>query len=165
MLRKAILNDIPEIMEIIKNTIVEMHSYQNYQWDETYPLASDFEKDIEDGTLYVREYEGKLVAFICVNRVEPDAYAELHWYSSQPGVVIHRMSVHPDYRRRGLALELMNFAETLACSQDLPYLKTDTNSLNEKMQALFLRCGYRFIGEINFLGKETPFYCYDKVIR
>jgi hypothetical protein len=32
------------------------------------------------------------------------------------------------------------------------------------MKALFLKCGYNFIGEISFLGKETPFYCYDKML-
>ncbi|AFM41151.1 acetyltransferase [Desulfosporosinus acidiphilus SJ4] len=165
MLRRAIINDIPQIMAIIRETILEMHSYQNYQWDENYPQQSDFEVDIRAGNLFVKEREGNLAAFICVNRVEPEEYSTLQWSSPQEGMVIHRMSVHPNYRRCGLASELMQFAETLAQSLNFSYLKTDTNSKNEKMKSLFQKCGYRFVGEINFMGKEAPFYCYDKIIR
>jgi hypothetical protein len=33
------------------------------------------------------------------------------------------------------------------------------------MNALFLRCGYKLVGEMSFLGKEKPFYCYEKVLK
>ncbi|MDQ7097040.1 GNAT family N-acetyltransferase [Desulfosporosinus sp. PR] len=164
MPRKAVLDDIPQIMEIIKQTIPEMHSYQNYQWDENYPLAKDFQMDVEVGNLYVIEDRGELVAFICVNKVEPEEYSELDWSSMQESMVIHRMSVHPAYRRKGLGVELMNLAETIARKSHILYLKTDTNSRNEKMKTLFTKCGYGFIGEIRFPSKEAPFYCYDKLI-
>lgn len=163
MLRKAVLDDIPQIMEIIKKTILEMHSYHNYQWDDNYPQTRDFQKDIETGDLYIIERDAKLVAFVCVNNTEPAEYSDLEWSSSQQGMVIHRMSVHPDYRRTGLGIELMKFAETLARSNHILYIKTDTNSKNEKMNTLFAKCGYKFIGEID-LGKDTPFYCYDKIV-
>lgn len=37
MIRKAGMEDLKDIMAIIKETIVEMHSYNNYQWGENYP--------------------------------------------------------------------------------------------------------------------------------
>jgi len=163
-MRKAILKDIKDIMDIIRMTVIEMHSYYNYQWDEGYPQEKDFIADINEGDLYVAERDGKLVGFICVNKIEPVEYCGLDWSSAKKVMVIHRMSVHPEYRRNGLGLELMKFAEGLAQSININYLKTDTNSLNEKMKGLFLKCGYNFIGEINFLAKKTPFYCYDKIL-
>ncbi|WP_407310342.1 GNAT family N-acetyltransferase [Desulfosporosinus sp. SB140] len=165
MLRRAVLDDIPQIMDIIEKTILEMHSYQNYQWDENYPQTKDFQGDIEAGNLYVIERDGNLVAFICVNKVEPDEYCDLEWSSAQESMVIHRMSVHPEHRRNGLGIELMNFAETIARDSQITYLKTDTNSKNEKMKILFRKCGYKFIGEIKFPGKDAPFYCYDKIFE
>lgn len=42
------------------------------------------------------------------------------------------------------------------------YLKTDTYSLNKKMNSLFKEFDYKCVGEMSFLGKEAPFYCYDK---
>lgn len=161
-MRKAILNDIQDIMAIIKMTVTEMHSHHNYQWDEVYPQEKDFIVDIRDENLYVSERDGKLVGFICVNKIEPVEYCGLDWSSRKDALVIHRMAVDPACRRKGVGRELMTFAEELALKSNFAYLKTDTNSINEKMKALFLKCGYNFIGEISFLGKETPFYCYDK---
>ncbi len=163
-MRQAIVNDIPDIMDIIMMTITEMHSYHNYQWDHSYPQERDFLADISEGDLYVAEREGKLVGVICVNKIEPSEYCGLDWSSSKDVMVIHRMAVHPECRRNGIGRELMNFAEVLALKSKINYLKTDTNSINEKMKALFIKSGYRFIAEMTFLGKETPFYCYDKLL-
>ncbi|WP_348982828.1 GNAT family N-acetyltransferase [Desulfosporosinus sp. Sb-LF] len=163
-MRKAQFEDINEIMDIIRLTIFEMHSYNNYQWDENYPQEKDFITDINEGNLYVLERDGRVVAFICVNQIEPEEYSELDWSSKEVGMVIHRMSVHPEYRRTGVGSKLMKFAEVLAKNNKINYLKIDTNSINEKMKALFIKCGYNFIGEMQFLGKEEPFYCYDKIL-
>ncbi len=161
-MRKAILQDINDIMKIITLVVREMRFYHNPQWDEFYPQEKDFLADIREGDLYISERDGRLVGFVCVNKIEPVEYVGLDWSSSRDVLVIHRMAVDPAYRRKGVASELMNFAEELALKNNIAYLKTDTNSINENMKALFLKCGYNYIGEISFLGKETPFYCYDK---
>lgn len=55
-------------------------------------------------------------------------------------------------------------ADEHALKNNVRYLKTDTYSINTKMNALFVKCGYKLIGEMSFLGKEKPFYCYEKVL-
>lgn len=67
------------------------------------------------------------------------------------------MSVDPEYRRKGVGMELMKFAEDLAKKNNISYLKTDTFSINDKMNALFIKCSYNFVGEMGFLGKKNPF--------
>lgn len=163
-MRKANLEDIQEIMSILRKTIKEMHSYHNNQWDEFYPVEKDFKNDIQEGNLYVSERNARTVAFICVNKQEPSEYSGLSWSSRKNAMVIHRMAVDPESRRQGVGRELMDFAEGLALRNNINYLKVDTNSINEKMKRLFVKCGYHFIGEISFLGKEIPFYCYDKLL-
>ena len=81
----------------------------------------DFIADINEGDLYVSERDGKLVGFVCVNKIEPVEYWGLNWPSTKKVMVIHRMSVHPEYRRSGLGLELMKFAEVLAQSNNIDY--------------------------------------------
>jgi GNAT superfamily N-acetyltransferase len=165
MMRKAVLDDLKDIMDIIKDTISEMHSYNNYQWDENYPQEQDFIKDIRDGCLFSVEKDGKLVGFVCVNKIEPVEYSGLNWSLNEDSMVIHRMAVDLSSRRGGIGMEIMNFAEELALKNNVRYLKTDTYSINTKMNALFVRCGYKLVGEISFLGKEKPFYCYEKILR
>jgi GNAT superfamily N-acetyltransferase len=163
MIKKATMEDIESIMEMVGKIIVEMNSYNNFQWDESYPQAQDFASDIQKEELYVAVRESKVVGFVCINRDEPKEYEGLKWSSSNEALVIHRMGVNPDYRNAGIGTELVGFADELSNRFNLNYLKTDTYSLNVKVQGLFERCGYRFVGEMSFLSKEKPFYCYEKI--
>lgn len=165
MIRKAIINDLDSIMEIVKKIIIEMHRYNNFQWDENYPQAKNFTTDIEKGDLFVSVIENKIVGFICINRDEPIEYEELKWSSAEDALVIHRMGVSPDCRNAGIGSELVEFAVELSKRTGVSYVKTDTNSLNTKAQGLFKKHGYVFVGEMFFLGKEKPFYCYEKVLK
>ncbi|MGV8983918.1 GNAT family N-acetyltransferase [Clostridium sp.] len=165
MIRKASLEDLKDIMEIIKQTIIVMHTYNNYQWDENYPKEKDFIDDIQKQNLFVLEKEDKIAGIICINKEEPAEYTEMNWTLNEAALVIHRMSVSPSYRRKGIGTELMKFADELALKNNLRYIKTDTYSINPNMNALFVRCRYKLIGEMSFLGKEKPFYCYEKVLK
>jgi GNAT superfamily N-acetyltransferase len=165
MIRKANSTDIKQIMIIIRETIAEMHSYGNHQWDENYPQEKDFLQDIQRGDLYVSDREGSLVGFACIKKVEPAEYTSLPWSLQEPAMIVHRMAVAPAYRRSGIGTELMKFADEYALKNNVRYLKTDTYSINTKMNALFVKCGYKRIGEMSFLGKEKPFYCYEKTLN
>lgn len=165
MIRKAIKEDIAKIMEVMKVTIEEMKEYNNTQWDENYPQASNFEKDIEAGDLYVDAVEtGELRGFVCINYVEPVEYKDIKWQLDEKAVVVHRMAVNPKFRNQGVGISLLNFSQDFAVKNDVRYLKTDTYSINDKMNALFRKFGFQLAGEMEFLGKEKPFYCYDKII-
>jgi GNAT superfamily N-acetyltransferase len=164
MITKAKLSDVKEIMEIINTTVEEMKSYNNTQWDENYPQGKDFEKDIEQGDLYIEIEDGNIKGFICVNYTEPIEYSDLEWSSNEKSMVVHRMSVNSKFRNSGIGSKLMNFAEQLAIKNGFKYLKTDTYSINTKMNSLFKKFNYEFVGEMNFLGKEKPFYCYEKML-
>ncbi|WP_122639542.1 GNAT family N-acetyltransferase [Romboutsia sp. Marseille-P6047] len=165
MIRKARLNDISTIIEIIKSTIEEMKTYNNTQWGENYPLDEDFADDIENGDLYVDDDCGHIKGFICVNFIEPVEYEGLNWSSNDKSMMIHRMAVNPRFRQQGVATELINFAEKLAYYNNVVYLKTDTYSINTKMNSLLKKCGFKFIGKINLFDKEKSFYCYDKLLK
>jgi GNAT superfamily N-acetyltransferase len=165
MIRNAMLSDMMEIMEIVKETIEEMHSNNNYQWDENYPLIEHFTKDIEDGNLYVFEEDGTVTGFICINKEEPVEYKGLKWELNEEAFIIHRLAVRKNYRSKGIAANLLKFADTLSMKSKIRYIKTDTYSLNTKAQSLLKKCGYTFIGEMSFLGKEKSFYCYERILK
>lgn len=164
MIKKAKIHNLGSIMEIIDLTIKEMGSYNNTQWDKNYPQSNDFMIDIQKGDLYIKSTGKDIKGFICVNYIEPIEYNGLNWRSNQKCMVIHRMAVHPKYRNQGIGSIFMKFADELAIENNVNYLKTDTYSINTKMNSLFNKSEFKFIGEMNFLGKEKPFYCYDKII-
>lgn len=164
-MRKAVKEDIEDIMKIIKETIEEMRTYNNTQWDENYPQEKDFKEDIKNGNLFVVEREGKLAGFVCINKEAPAEYAGLNWSSDKEAVIVHRMAVSLKYRKGGVGTELMKLADDFALKHNIGYLKIDTYSINEKMNALIKKCNYNFVGKINFLGREKSFYCYEKVLN
>lgn len=164
MIRKAVSEDLSDIMIILEGIIKEMASYNNTQWDAAYPQAQDFQADIEKQELYVSVRDSQVVGFICINRDEPKEYDGLSWASKKEALVIHRMGVSSKHRKEGIGTELIQLAERLASDNCVNYLKTDTYSLNQKMQRLFLKNGYVFVGEMRFKGKENPFYCYEKIL-
>ncbi len=164
MIVKAKKSDIEQIMKIMSVTVEEMKSYNNVQWDESYPQAKDYMRDIEKGDLYVTKDGEEIMGFICVDYNQPEEYRELEWSSDEKCMVVHRMAINSNYRRQGIGTKLMKFAENLALEKGVKYLKTDTYSVNEKMDALFKKCGFRIVGEIRFPGKEKPFYCYEKLL-
>ena len=47
MIRKANLNDVDGIMDIVNQIVVEMKESNNTQWDENYPKAENFKQDID----------------------------------------------------------------------------------------------------------------------
>jgi len=160
MIRKANSTDIDKVMEIVRETINEMHSYGNYQWDENYPKKDDFLQDITKEHLYVAEKQGLVVGFICINSIEPAEYREVAWSRKTPALVLHRMSISSAKRNGGIGLALLHFAEQLAQEKGIDYLKTDTYSINTKANSNFKKFSYTFVGEMSFLSKEKPFYCY-----
>lgn len=164
MIRKANMNDLEKIMKIIKATVEEMKDYNNTQWDENYPSNKDFVSDIKKQDLYVDEIDGDVAGFICLNYEEPEEYVDLNWSSNKKAMVIHRMAVNPSFRKKGIASKLVDFAEKLAEENSVSYLKSDTYSINSKMNAFLTKCGFIKIGEMSFLGKEKSFYCYDKIL-
>ena len=163
-MRKATMADLADIMTMVKNTIIEMHGYNNHQWDETYPQENDFSNDIDRGELFVAERNGGIAGFVCINRIEPDEYKGVSWSTGEPAIVIHRMVVGAEYRRQKVGTELVCYAEELARQHQLTNLKTDTYSLNHNAQHIFEKCGYRRVGTMSFRGLDKPFYCYEKVM-
>jgi Sortase and related acyltransferases len=165
MIRHAAEADLPAIMEIIAAVVLQMREEGSDQWDEGYPARANFRADIEHGCLYVDAEGEELRAVACFNRDEPAEYAPIQWSREEAAIVIHRLAVHPTHRNRGIAKELFRFAEELARRDGTSYIRSDTYSLNTRMNALFAKMGYRRTGVIRFLGRRSDFYCYDKVLR
>ncbi|NET09205.1 MAG: GNAT family N-acetyltransferase [Symploca sp. SIO2B6] len=159
--------DIDGVFEIVQQTIAEMKTYGNNQWDHRYPLRQRFEQDVASQSLYVfkdGEKSRDIMGFIVVDDEEPDGYETISWRSDRPCLIIHRLAVSADHRQRGVASVLEAFACGLAQERGITYLKVDTHSTNQRMQGFLDRKGYRQVGEMMAMGKEKPFYCYDKLL-
>ncbi len=149
--------DMPAILEIIRQTVEKMRTDLNGQWDEKYPLLSDFLPDLAAGTLYVYKADGKVVGTVTVNGEQPEEYGAINWKYDRAPMCIHRMAILPAFRGRGISKKLFDFAK----SKSQGYMRADTYSENILMSALYLKNGFTKVGEMSFQSREKPFVCFE----
>lgn len=164
MIRKGKKDDIPAVMNMVRDTVRIMKEENNDQWDETYPTASIFETDIQNGSLFVLEEEGQVIGSITVDQNQPAEYKPIPWRKEDVSFIFHRLVVNPQSRGKGEATKLIHYAEQYAIANQVPYMRIDTYSLNKKAQKLFEKNGYIKVGEMPYHGKTSPYFCYDKLL-
>jgi ribosomal protein S18 acetylase RimI-like enzyme len=166
LVERALGRDVAGVMEIVTHCIRGMRSKGIYQWDDVYPNSTVFESDARAGSLYVIRQTGACVAAVCLNEEQPEEYGRLPWrYRFGRALVIHRLCVHPQWQKQGLAARLLAFAEEHAAGHGYAAIRFDAYSGNPHALALYERHGYeRVSGTIHFPRRELPFYCYEKVV-
>ena len=165
ILRLATLEDVPQIMALIKNVIPLMHSGGNFQWGDDYPTSEVFIRDITFSQLWVSEFKNQVVGLAAITTEQDPEYSETGWNIEDKAIVTHRLAVDPDCQGMGIARALMNQAEQIATTSGIKILRIDTNSENAATNALFPKLGYQFSGEISFPRRlGLRFYCYQKLL-
>lgn len=162
-IRLATLTDIPPIMQLIADVVPVMIAAGNFQWDNTYPNAEVFEKDIALQQLWVADIDGQIGGVTAITTDQSPEYADVGWDLNELSIVTHRLAVSPGHQGKGIAAALLIQAETVAKSKGINVLRIDTNSANRATQRLFPKLGYVFAGEIGLGFREgLRFYCYEK---
>lgn len=166
MIRRAKISEIPEILTICKACAKLMISNGIYQWNEHYPNATAFEKDIERDELYVLEADEKVIGTIVMSALVDDEYAAVKWLTpNSNNLYIHRLSINPNQQGKGRAQQLMGFAESHAKSNGFVSVRLDTFSQNKRNQKFYKKRGYQRLEDIFYPKQsEHPFHCYELVL-
>jgi len=165
LIRLAISDDIPKIMQLIAEVVPDMHLSGNFQWDDTYPNKEVFENDIALNQLWVAEEEGAIAGIAAITTDQEPEYANVGWNINEQAIVTHRLAVSTKYRGRGIAGALLLQAEKEAVNRGIDKLRIDTNTNNEATQRLFPKLGYKYSGETGLgFRPNLKFYCYEKLV-
>ncbi|MBE9197965.1 MULTISPECIES: GNAT family N-acetyltransferase [unclassified Nodularia (in: cyanobacteria)] len=144
LIRSAILDDVPAVLVMLAKTCA-LHE----TWDAAkYGLRSHpeqyYEKWLtrllhkERSVFLVAEDEDKLVAFL-VATVEP----EISIYSLQEFAFIHDLWVEPEYRRKGIAPQIIKLTVERFQQMGVKQIRLDTVAANDSARELFKSCGFR----------------------
>jgi ribosomal protein S18 acetylase RimI-like enzyme len=162
-MRLAVGEDVAGVMGVLRRVVPMMRAAGNLQWDDAYPNAEVFERDIELGQLWVAEIDGAIAGVAALTRNQEPEYAQVGWDIEEPAVVVHRLAVDTAFRGMGVAGALMRKAEDVAMERGIRVLRVDTNTLNEASQRLFPKLGYALVGEIGLEFRPgLRFLCYEK---
>ena len=168
-IKLSTLENIPEIMTIIKDAKELLASLKIDQWQNGYPNAAQVEQDILKGESYVvLSDENQVIATSMFTTNKEPTYQIIEegtWKvdESKNYGVMHRMAIKKEYRKQGLATLLFDEFHQQLKSKNIQSLKIDTHEENLGMQALIKKIGYQYCGIIytNYGAKRLAF---EKVI-
>jgi len=180
-LRKAAQQDKDRIWVILQQAVAQMLREGKKQWDETYPRPENIQADLDAGVAYVLcqrkeatvenynsevEDPADIIAYAAVVYTGEPAYSQpqLEWISNPDKfVVVHRIAVADEVKRRGIATSMMRLIEKMASEEGYHSFRIDTNYDNFYMQKMLSTLGFSYTGKCYYqrCGERM---CYEKVI-
>lgn len=159
-IRQAQIQDINEIMNLIKAAIIDMQLQGIDQWDQSYPNQEIIVDDINESTLYVFTEKDNIKAIIVLNEFQNEEYNRIQWQYKEAPLVVHRLCVHPQFQGNGIAKKLLTFAENYARENGYESIRLDTFTLNKGAVHLYEANHYEKRGIVHF--PKGKFYCFEK---
>ena len=158
------LRDLDRICAIARSCGKHMQSQGIFQWHESYPAPSDFEKDLQEKRIWGGWENDLLIGFVVYTTQMSPAYEEVPWNCPDtPNAYVHRLAVDPPYQRQGKAGLLMDFCESKARAEGCTSVRLDAYSRNPINLGFYEQRGYSRCGEVFYPHKNPhPFYCFEK---
>jgi GNAT superfamily N-acetyltransferase len=169
--RLAVSADVDALVALLGDCVREMNARGLDQWDDVYPTRATLAADVVAGTLYraIRRDgggadSGALLGSFTLNQTQDPEYAEIAWQFTKPPIaVVHRLMVHPDAQRAGLARLMMRFAEQRARTLGFHAIRLDAFKKNDRALALYRSLGYAERGDVRF--RKGAFACFETALR
>ena len=166
MIRKATLKDLPLIKAITAACAQNMIQQGIFQWNENYPSLEVLTKDVKAASVYVYLQEDKPIGTVVFSMKMDAFYAEVDWLTpNAKQLYVHRLAVHPNHQKQGIAMRLMDFGEALAKENQCLSVRLDTFSQNPRNNRFYQAREYQKVGQVFFAQKSPhPFFCYEKIL-
>lgn len=134
------------------------------QWDADYPSREILLQDLETETLFAYRENDTVIGIVVLNETQDAEYADVDWSTTEAdrNIVVHRLAVRPDHQGKGIARQLMDFAEAWAVENKYDAIRLDTFSQNTRNQRFYTSRGYRNLGSVYLkYKKDHPYFCYE----
>jgi len=145
IIRKTTAADVEEAAKIYDMARSFMRQSGNLeQWSSGHPNAEDIIRDIAEGSSYVCEENGEIIAVFFFKKGDDPTYKKIYngeWKKNGEYAVIHRIAVK--YNGRGLADKIYAHCFSLH-----PNLRIDTHRDNIPMQRSLAKNGFEYCGII-----------------
>lgn len=164
--RAAETEDVERIMLIISQAKAQMKKLGSHQWQEGYPATEDILNDINKQRGFVLCSDNKVIAYASISFNSEPAYNELNgkWLSDQDYVVVHRMAVADEMKKRGIATYFFKCAESYATTHNVHSFRVDTNFDNHYMLSLLKTAGFTLCGEVYYDRGRGSRMAFEKLI-
>ena len=153
--RKGTSSDIQRIMELVADAQEWFHRSQIDQWQDGYPTTEIIKQDVENRENYIVEHNGSIAATAVISFAGEPTYEKIAgkgWLNENCYAVVHRVAVADEFRRMGIAREILHFTEELCAERGVEDIRIDTHKDNGAMRSLLKGMGYTHCGRIRLLS-------------
>lgn len=158
MIRRATIHDVDRILSIIRDAQLSLRDLGIDQWQDGYPSRDVIEEDIARCVGYVQcNDKNEAVGYAAIVLSGEEAYLQIadnEWHTPSEYVVVHRLCVANDCRRKGTAIHLLQHAAAIARSHDIHAFRIDTHRGNVRMLAMLEKLGFTYVGIIYYTSGE-----------
>ena len=159
--RKATTNDLEAIDDLVRAAIETMEENGIFQWDDLYPVREDFQKDIDEGQLYVGLAHGQMAVVYALNQTCDEEYENGRWqYRDEAFYVIHRLCVNPSFQNKGIAKSTLLHIEKQLTERGVHVIRLDVFSNNPYALRLYRSMGYLEVGHADW--RKGRFFLMEK---
>lgn len=144
MIRLAHIDDLNDIMNIIKEAQLRMKEAHMTQWQNNYPNPEVILKDILDKALYVYVQDGLIIGTMSVFSYDV-VYDNIEgtWLNQNPYMVIHRITLASSVLGQNKTKEMIDFVFNQFKTKDI---RIDTHPKNTAMIKSLERQGFVYCG-------------------
>lgn len=157
--RKATEKDIAAVEKIyVKIHEAEKSGKLTVGWLEgVYPVRETAEKALAADELFIAESDGITVASAILNHYQPDGYDAVKWqykYGEDKILVMHTLTVDPEYTGNGIGSKFTCFYEKYAKETGCLALRIDTQEKNSTARNMYKKLGFNEVGttDVSFNG-------------
>jgi len=150
------------VAQLFREAIAAMQRQGIDQWDDRYPTRKHLESDREEGTLWLAEDQGRLMASVTLNECPAVEYDGILWRKTGRSLYVHRLCVDPDRQGQGLAKTIMLWVERFAQEQGYHVIRLDTFAGNPRALRLYEGLGYEYVADMT--SRKGVFPCFEKEV-
>lgn len=159
-LRRAQVQDLDAIMQIIEQAKKFMKASGSPQWQDGHPNREMFAKDIAMQTNWVLVYDNEIAGTATLQLTPESSYQVIkqgQWARpNDPYATIHRVAISSKYRGHHLSSFLFSNLLTVGQMQGIKNFRLDTHEENKAMQHIAESFNFRQRGIITVEDKLDP---------
>ncbi len=149
--RRGTESDLERIMELVADAQSWFRRQNIDQWQDGYPTPEIISSDILGSENYIVELNGVVVATFVLSFAGEPTYEDVKgkgWLNENNYAVVHRIAVADECRRKGIAREILHYAEEMSVERGVRDIRIDTHRDNVAMRSLLKKLGYTHCGRI-----------------
>jgi len=162
---KAKSTDLVEILYLLKVCTRDMNAWGLWHWNSASPSSGQIQDDLQNGSIYLVKDNHVCKGLIALSTAEPEEYRQMNLASANSNpLFLQYMAVHPNWRGKGIARQMLDFAQEMARNNGFNCIRLDIYQSSEMAIQLCEKLSFKEIGSFKTNYQRIPYVCYEKQI-